>query len=87
MEQLVLHGHTLRRPHADLLRDGIYELRAKREGVNYRLLFFFHGRGTAVVSHGITKQGAAVPPAEIARALRRKKTFETNPGRHGSEGA
>ena len=31
-------GHALRRPHADYLRDDIYELRAKREGVNYRML-------------------------------------------------
>ena len=37
-------GFELRRPTADLLRDGIYELRAKKGHVNYRLLYFFHGR-------------------------------------------
>ena len=36
-------GHGLRRPHADYLRDGIHELRAKSEGANYRMLYFFHG--------------------------------------------
>ena len=33
-------GHELRRPEADLLRDGIYELRAREGRVNYRLLYF-----------------------------------------------
>ena len=37
-------GHELRRPTADFLRDGIYELRVRRGRVNYRLLYFFHGR-------------------------------------------
>ncbi len=31
-------GHELRRPEADFLRDGIYELRASYLGVNYRIL-------------------------------------------------
>lgn len=38
------HGHALRRPHADFLRDGIYELRAKVGRVNYRLLYFSTAR-------------------------------------------
>jgi putative component of toxin-antitoxin plasmid stabilization module len=37
-------GHELRRPEADLLRDGIYELRARLGTINYRILYFFHGR-------------------------------------------
>lgn len=75
-------GHQLRRPHADYLRDGIYELRVKIEGVNYRMLYFFHGQQAIVLSHGITKQKAAVPPAEIERARLRKKAFEASPQRH-----
>ena len=35
-------GHELRRPEADFLRDGIYELRTASRGVNYRVLYFFH---------------------------------------------
>lgn len=31
-------GHELRRPEADFLRDGIYELRVGLDGVNYRIL-------------------------------------------------
>jgi hypothetical protein len=29
IRRLAQYGHELRRPHADLLRDGIYELRGK----------------------------------------------------------
>ncbi|MEH1871881.1 type II toxin-antitoxin system RelE/ParE family toxin [Nostoc sp.] len=41
MEQLAEYGFELRRPAADLLRDGIYELRAKHVRVQYRILYFF----------------------------------------------
>lgn len=37
-------GHELRRPEADYLRDGLYELRASYQGVHYRMLYFFVGR-------------------------------------------
>src|ERR1700749_1972889 len=49
-------GHELRRPEADILRDGIYELRIGFQGVNYRMLYFFDGSIAAVVSHGFTKE-------------------------------
>ncbi len=48
-------GYELRRPHADYLRDGIYELRARVGRVNYRVLYFFHNRDTAILAHGLTK--------------------------------
>lgn len=48
-------GHELRRPEADLLRDGIYELRVRSQRVNYRLLYFFH-KHEAVIAHGCTKE-------------------------------
>ena len=79
---LAEQGHELRRPAADYLRDGIYELRAKAGRVQYRMLYFFHGRQAVVISHGITKHGAAVPPTEIERARRRKQAFEVDPKRH-----
>jgi len=60
IERLEEAGHELRRPTADLLRDGVYELRARKGRVNYRLLYFFHGRNVAIVAHGLTKK-AAVP--------------------------
>ena len=63
-------GHELRRPEADYLRDGIYELRASYQGVQYRMLYFFAGRAIVVLSHGIIKE-QAVPPREIDRAVKR----------------
>src|SRR5436309_1065571 len=74
-------GHELRRPHADYLRDGIYELRVKRGRVNYRILYFFHGRNVALLAHGLTNE-KAVPAAEIERALKRKRNYEQNPQQH-----
>jgi len=74
-------GHELRRPHADMLRDGIYELRARVGSVNYRLLYFFHGKDIAVVSHGLTKE-AKVPAKEINRAIERRQRYEQAPERH-----
>lgn len=74
-------GHELRRPEADLLRDGIYELRIGLQGMHYRILYFFRGKDVAVVSHGLTKE-RQVPPREIDLAIGRKKKFEANPKRH-----
>jgi phage-related protein len=74
-------GHELRRPEADLLRDGIYELRIGLQGIHYRMLYFFHGRDVAVVSHGLTKE-RRVPPREIDLAVGRKAKFEADPERH-----
>jgi phage-related protein len=70
-------GHELRRPEADFLRDGIYELRASYQGVHYRMLYFFAGKAVVVVSHGLTKE-REVPPKEIDLAVKRKKLVEEN---------
>jgi phage-related protein len=85
IERLAELGHRVRRPEADYLGNGIYELRAKHMGVNLRMLYFFHGRAVAVLSHGFAKQQARVPAAEIAIALRRKSAFESDPTRHTHE--
>ena len=78
---LAQFGHELRRPHADYLRDGIHELRAKKGRVNYRILYFFHGRNVALLAHGLTKE-QEVPVVEIDRAVRRKKLYEQAPQKH-----
>src|SRR5580698_9661259 len=57
IEMLTQFGHELRRPAADYLRDGIYELRAKQGHVQYRILYFFHGRQVAILAHSLTKEG------------------------------
>ena len=86
LERLGEMGHELRRPEADLLRDGIYELRISLQGVHHRILYFFHGTVAAVVSHGLIKE-RVVPAKEIDRAVERKKRFEANPLRHTYEEA
>lgn len=45
LKRLEDFGHELRRPEADYLRDGIYELRASYQGVHYRMLYFFSRSG------------------------------------------
>ena len=74
-------GHELRRPEADFLRDKIYELRIGLQGLNYRLLYFFHQGQTAVLSHGIIKE-RQVPAKEIDKAIERKRKFEQDPEKY-----
>jgi hypothetical protein len=79
------HGYDLRRPIADFLRDGIYELRPTYQGVHYRILYFFSGKNIVVISHGLSKE-AGVPAVEINRAIERKRKYEMNPNAHGWKG-
>jgi phage-related protein len=81
IERLQEHGFELRRPEADLLRDGIYELRVSLRRANYRILYFFHRNVAAVLAHGIVKE-RQVPAIEIERALRRKEEFLADPRAH-----
>jgi putative component of toxin-antitoxin plasmid stabilization module len=81
IERLGELGFEMRRPEADYLRDGIYELRTRLGHVNYRVLYFFHENVAALLSIGLTKEGQ-VPPAEIERAIVRRAKFERAPGRH-----
>lgn len=81
IKRLKERGHELRRPEADYLRDDIYELRVGLQGVNYRMLYFFHDQQAAVVSHGLTKE-REVPPKEIELAITRMKEFKANPQKH-----
>lgn len=81
LELLARFGHELRRPAADYLRNGVYELRIKEGHVQYRPLYFFHGRQVAILTHCLAKEDK-VPDADIERAIKRKKLFEANPEAH-----
>lgn len=74
-------GSELRRPRADMLRDGIYELRTEVRNVNYRLLYGFVGKDVALLSHGLTKE-KNIPDREIELAVERLERFRNNPDRH-----
>ena len=80
IERLVECGNELRRPETDYLRDGIYELRVRRMHVNYRLLYFF-SKQRAILSHGITKDGA-VPNKHINLAIDHLRKYEGNPQKY-----
>jgi phage-related protein len=81
IQRLEALGHELRRPEADYLEDGIYELRAKKGHVNYRILYFFHGQKVAILTHAFAKEDK-IPPVDLTRAKNRKKTFERTPDAH-----
>ena len=79
--RLRAEGHELRRPEADYLRDGVYELRVGLQGINYRMLYFFHGATAAVLSHGLVKE-RVVPSSEIDAAIERRRKFVADPPKH-----
>jgi len=78
------HGHALRRPHADILKDGIYELRARLKKLRLRILYFFAGK-TAVLTHGFIKPASKVSPEEIKRAKGFRKRYHEDPEEHTYE--
>lgn len=71
-------GHELRRPRADLLRDGVYELRTKVGNVNYRILYGFVGKNVVLLAAGLTKE-KKVPAREIDKAASRIELYMTDP--------
>lgn len=83
--RLALHGHELRRPESDYLRDGIYELRVRLGSINYRLLYFFHGRTVSVLAHGLTKE-SSIHVTDLQKAIARKVAFAANPTAHTFNG-
>lgn len=84
IRRLAEMGNELRRPEADYLRDGIYELRVGYRGTNYRILYTFVGQRIALLTHGIVKE-SRVPPKEIDKAIERKNKWESDPKKHTYE--
>lgn len=74
-------GLECRRPYADYLRNGIYELRAEHGNINYRILYFFSGKTAAVAAVGLVKE-SRVPDKDIDLAVARKAVFESDPERY-----
>ena len=85
IELLEEHGYELRRPHCDLLEQGIYELRVKLGHVNYRILYSFEGRNIVLLSHGCTKE-REVPKTEVRRAIENRNEYVRNPKAHTYSG-
>jgi len=74
-------GSDLRRPRADMLRDGVYELRTEVGRVQYRILYGFAGKNIAVVAHALTKK-AAVPDRDIDIAANRLERVRRSPQKY-----
>jgi len=75
-------GPNLPRPFADLLEDGIHELRVKLSGSQIRVLYFFCYQKNIVLSNQFIKNTEKVPREyiEIAKKCRFdfKKRFKGN---------
>lgn len=69
-------GPDLRRPHADFLQDGIYELRIPYRKNQFRLLYFFMIKNRIILSHGFNKKVWRVPSREIAKAKKHRDLLE-----------
>ncbi|MDR0513014.1 MAG: type II toxin-antitoxin system RelE/ParE family toxin [Treponema sp.] len=68
-------GPNLPRPYADILKDGIHELRIKLKGTQVRMLYFFCYRNVIVLTNAFDKHTSEVPKAEIESAKDRRADF------------
>ena len=70
------NGSTLPRPYADLLEDGIHELRIKIKGNQERILYFFEFQNYIILTHQFTKHSQKVEKTEIKKAKSIRTDFE-----------
>src|SRR5262245_47414658 len=75
---LQTEGNQLRRPVADMLRNGIRELRTKVRRVHYRILYSFYGSHVAVLLHGLTKEDV-IEDRDIDLAIYRMQLVQRDP--------
>jgi phage-related protein len=68
-------GPTLPRPYADLLEDGIHELRIKLSGDQVRILYFFVFQKCIILTHSFIKRASSVPKSEIVKAKKCRDDF------------
>ena len=81
IELLAANGHELRRPYADYVDKGIYELRPTVKHVQYRILYCFVGKSIVLLTHGLIKTDK-IPVGEIKRAIGYRNKFIQNPLLH-----
>ncbi len=68
-------GPQLPRPYADLLTDGIHELRIRLRSDRIRILYFFCFREFIVLTNVFTKSTERVPSRELRRARKLRSEF------------
>ena len=75
IDELEKQGPQLPRPYADLLEDGIHELRIKLSGDQVRIIYFFCFRDIIVLTHAFIKHSDKVPSSELVKAKRFREDF------------
>ncbi|EMY60021.1 type II toxin-antitoxin system RelE/ParE family toxin [Leptospira terpstrae] len=75
LNKLAELGPNLPRPYADLLIDGIHELRIKLSGSQIRILYFFCYKDYIILTNQFVKNTDKVPKAEIKKAIKRRDFF------------
>jgi len=68
-------GPNLHRPYADLLEDGIHELRVKLTGEQVRILYFFCYKDIIILTNAFEKHTDKVPKSEIKTAKKNRDDF------------
>jgi phage-related protein len=77
IELLEDRGPSLPRPYADLLNDGIHELRIKLTGTQTRILYFFCYQDIIVLTNIFDKHTKKVPLDKIELAKESRTDFLT----------
>ena len=72
LNELKTQGHNLRRPMADYLGEGIYELRPQ----DNRVFYFFYLRENAVLLHALRKKMDKIPQNDMNLCIKRKREVE-----------
>ena len=67
------YGHNLRRPLADYLGEGIYELRPAA----HRVFYFFFMKDSVVLLHTLRKKTDRIPLNDLDLCIKRKKVAES----------
>ena len=75
VDHLEEKGPDLHRPYADLLEDGIYELRVKLTGEQVRILYFFCYKDIKILTNAFEKHTDKVPKSEIKTAKKNRDDF------------
>jgi len=75
LEKLAELGPNLPRPYADILVDGIHELRIKLSGSQVRILYFFCYKDYIILTNQFVKNADKVPKSEINKSKERREKF------------
>lgn len=75
IELLEGKGPNLPRPYADILQDGIHELRIKLKGTQVRVLYFFCYQSNIILTNVFDKHTQRVPVDKIDKAKDNRDDF------------